>query len=701
MRHFFPGKDLAPPRSPGWHEVAATARATQAQATGGAPGGGGKRFSLYNRVKAKGKDVVKSAQGRDGRSGGRHFPMKAPNFVSTGDAARRAAMLLHVRPRGHEASPSGAVDLGIVVAEADTTERVGGVRSEHVGVNSKSELQGDLLASRGRVSPRANFGQLLRRATRGEGEEEKAKDVIQAGSVGRVDREENRRETNERDTEQGQERQERENERGEEEREEKEEEQEKDRESEERRRPPPDTTHTGIHYRETHGREAVLPATQSQLSLSSRGHQHGAAASAVDQSNQGVSAATSLLGDNFSTAQLRRKGSLTVYVPHSPNPGVWAASVDYDGQRDVAWVLAEALRMYATEHRPAARYTGLAPRPRLVERSPILWGLFQGNSEWEDVTALPLASPVLSALRPGQELVVLAEGFDPAAAFTRQPSVIALPPASDVASEADVLAVKSGTSGDGIHTLSSSSPPGDYGGAGAPGRDDAASDASRAPSDGARRFPVNDSTGSGSIVPPFGGRETCTRGGGGVGGGDVIALGSGHIDIPRGDLASRAVGTAGRNRAWISEVESSDEEESGSYGEDDDDSLTEEEDEEGMLDDEYGGNPFPRQDIYRSPRQDTYGRPIAGGDTWSRLSGNSSRPARGGAGGVTDASVSTRGLAERCEDDGRASGGSRPPAGPAPGGERRGQQQAERGFPQPRSPPRSLVSAMFTAWGDS
>lgn len=133
------------------------------------------------------------------------------------------------------------------------------------------------------------------------------------------------------------------------------------------------------------------------------------------------------IGDNISTIQGRQRGSIIVYVPQSPNPGVWTASVEYNSERDIAWVLAEVLRMYARENIPIKRQTGLARRPQLLERPPTVWGLFQGKQEWKLSPALPMASPVYSLLSPGEELVVLVEGFDPALAFNPRVS-LCLPP---------------------------------------------------------------------------------------------------------------------------------------------------------------------------------------------------------------------------------------------------------------------------------
>lgn len=681
MRHFFPGKDLAPPRPPGWHKAAASAEAARARESRGTPGKGRKRGSLYSLVKAKGRGVAKGAQAREG-SGGRHFPVvKAPNFGSTAEAARRAAMLLHGPPRRNEAAPPSEVDQRVATAGAGTGKRGKGAQNEGVGVATESELHADPLANEGGVSPRSNFGQLLRRATRGEGEESKARDTAQEVAEEKVDREENTDKYTEKGKENGQEGEgKKEGKSGENE---EEEEDEENTTGGERLPSPPPAYDARMHRRETRFDETVEPAPKPPLSLSSRANpatRHGAAGCVVGQSNFSESVHTSVVGDNFSTTQLRKMGTLTVYVPHSPNPGVWAASVDYDAERDVAWVLAEALRMYRTEHSSVARYTGLAPRPRRLQRSPTFWGLFQGNSrEWEEVTPLPLDSSVLSALRPGQELVVLVDGFDPAAAFSRRPSVVALPPPPEAEPPAAAILTHPGDDcGDSARCLPPSPPLPEYGRGGAPGRDDTASDASRAPSDGARRFRRHDSAERDTSVPPSRGRDTCARGDG-FGRDGVDAYRGGCMDVPRGGVAPETATAPGRNWAQISEIESSDEDEGGSDS-DDEDSLTEEEDGEETLDD-YCTNHFPRH-------QEPYGssRPLDGRD---RL------------GGVTEASVSTRGLAERCEDDGHGAGGSQQPAGGAPEREHRGQQPIEGGFPQPRSPPRSLVSAMFTAWGDS
>lgn len=50
--------------------------------------------------------------------------------------------------------------------------------------------------------------------------------------------------------------------------------------------------------------------------------------------------------------------------------GAWAGSVEYDGARDIAWVLAEVLRMYARENPPLLSNRGLALKPRLVQQRP-------------------------------------------------------------------------------------------------------------------------------------------------------------------------------------------------------------------------------------------------------------------------------------------------------------------------------------------
>ncbi|CAM9491345.1 unnamed protein product [Scytosiphon promiscuus] len=675
MRHFFPGKDLAPPRSPGWHEAAASARAAQELATRGKPDRHGKRFSLYGRVKSKGKGSGKGSQGREG-SGGKDVAVKMPHFVSTADAERRAAMLLYARPGGHGDSPSGAVEAGTVAVGAGNGDRGRGAQRD-ITSGTENEVRGDVLAGGGgEISQRGNLGQLLRRATRGEGE-----DADRGGTM------EKRRGTGGGG-----------HERGDESRDIDGEEDPENMESEEWRRKTHPAPDAGMHHRISLFGEAVAPVSESRSSPSSRGRhatRHAAAGCVLNQSNLGESVDHSLLGDNLSTAQLRKQGSLTVYVPHSPKPGVWAASVDYDGERDVAWVLAEALRMYATEHHPVGRHTGLASKPRLVQRSPPLWGLFQGNSrEWEEATALPLASSVRLALRPGQELVVLVEGFDPAAAFTRRPSTVALPPAREVSPAAGTPDTKRRTSGDQVQFLSAL--PLDCGEAGALGREGTASDASRAPSDGARRFPVYDSTGSDTSVAQVGGGDTYTRGDV-FGRSDVVARGGGGgggRETKASNPASGTVVAAERNWARTSEIESDDGEGGSDRSGDSDDSLTEEEDEEGESDEEYHGNLFPRRE--------RYGRSTGDDALFGRRSSSDILPHGGDrAGGVTDASVSTRGLAERCEDGDQASAGLRRPGDGAPGRDRQDQRQAGRGYPQPRSPPRSLVSAMFTAWGDS
>lgn len=132
------------------------------------------------------------------------------------------------------------------------------------------------------------------------------------------------------------------------------------------------------------------------------------------------------IGDHLSAGQERQRGNIIVLVPQVPRPGVWAASVDFAPERDIAWVLAEGLRLYAVEHQPITRHRGLARRPQLVERQREIWGLFTvggGRMEYEISPALPATSPMHSVLVPGEELVVLVEGFDPVLAFDRRMSM--------------------------------------------------------------------------------------------------------------------------------------------------------------------------------------------------------------------------------------------------------------------------------------
>lgn len=136
----------------------------------------------------------------------------------------------------------------------------------------------------------------------------------------------------------------------------------------------------------------------------------------------------SYIGDNLSTAQERERGSIIVHIPRTPQPGVWTASVEYDETRDVAWVLTEALRMYSREHAPVVRHTGLARKPQREQRSPGRWALLQQNTLWDVSLPLEESSPVRLVLRPGEELVVLVDGFDPATAFERRFSACGTPP---------------------------------------------------------------------------------------------------------------------------------------------------------------------------------------------------------------------------------------------------------------------------------
>lgn len=88
------------------------------------------------------------------------------------------------------------------------------------------------------------------------------------------------------------------------------------------------------------------------------------------------------IGDNLSTVESRWRGNIVVHVPRVANSspldqpdalergatGTWAGSVAYDGARNIAWVLAEALRMYERENPPLLRNGGLARKPQLVPR---------------------------------------------------------------------------------------------------------------------------------------------------------------------------------------------------------------------------------------------------------------------------------------------------------------------------------------------
>ena len=465
---------------------------------------------------------------------------------------------------------------------------------------------------------------------------------------------------------------------------------------------------------------------------------------------------TSYIGDNLSTAQRRRRGgSITVYVPRSPESGVWAAAVEYDGVRDVAWVLSEALRMFARENRPITRHAGLARRPRLVESSGGRLGLFKGGKVWKQSPAFPATSPVSSVLSPGEEVVVLVEGFDPAAAFGKRVSVCIPPPARhDSASpygweqltEAedgrvnarDVCAV------DGLHPFDQqtgavrgdirsrydekrdeeegASECEDVEGIRSGGMIDAllaargrGGDAAalprggvtptiRAPSDGAQRFVRGDEPIS--IVGRVSVPQITER-----------AVDGGGVDrVGKASVTSGVVGP-GVERDWKGNAVGGSHQEvrgygfgddgrlpgeaDGAYGDgygDDDDTLTDEEEliEEGearfrgqarAFHEESPGRTVKSCHQSRTPFQEETSRRT------ERSGGNFSHP--------RDNSVTTGGLEGRCEEDpgGREKGDrQRSSTQVGDGGEDPEQQPGA--FPEPRSPPRSLVSAMFLAWGN-
>lgn len=88
------------------------------------------------------------------------------------------------------------------------------------------------------------------------------------------------------------------------------------------------------------------------------------------------------IGDNLSTVESRWRGNIVVHVPRIANTfpldqpdalergatGTWVGSVEYDGTRNISWVLAEALRMYERENPPLSRNVGLVRKPQLLPR---------------------------------------------------------------------------------------------------------------------------------------------------------------------------------------------------------------------------------------------------------------------------------------------------------------------------------------------
>eukprot|EP00903_Cladosiphon_okamuranus_P008160 g7859.t1 len=482
ITHFFPGRDLAPQRPSGSGEASTLTRATRERITRSSAGGGAKRVPLLDRVKAKSRSAAKGIPALGGGWRNANVPGAVSNFSSTMEAVRRSAAILDVRKRSSDAPPcsSGARgdggedgEEGPIGLQLPSREMSGGELAP-----TEFGLLDTPLTRRGSITPTFNLGALLQRATREQGEKNEAEGVAQEpeapsgdGPEGEQDKEGNRA-------------------------------------GQEKFQPIiPPASQSRTHHLEDAGHKRTgatnLPMTVPGLSKSlkqpaplwpSSGDRHRqpldsgrcgettAPAEARGEAKASDIEDTSFVGDNFSTIQLRQQGgTVTVYVPRSPHPGVWAASVAYDGERDVAWVLTEALRMYGTEHDPVTRHAGLARRPRLVRRQPAGWGaLFRADSkEWEPTVALPTESPVLSVLTPGEELVVLVDGWRPDLAFTRRPSTTALPPrrADDrVAGHPDDSEAAGG--GARGHRVVGVTPT--FGGDGR--------GAWRAPSDGARRF---------------------------------------------------------------------------------------------------------------------------------------------------------------------------------------------------------------------
>lgn len=691
IRHFFPGRDLAPPRPFGRRDTAAptkrTATREKIDPTGADGGDGGKRrSSIFDHVRGKGEGKGKG-KGKSGFKGpSSTFAGASHNFSSVVQslnlstkvgAARRAAVNLQGVPR-RSRSTEGTGDAG----GGEGADRDGGV-----GASEETSLQDVPRQTRETaVTPAANLGVLLQHATREVGEGKKTG----AGGLW-------------------------------EDKKEKQEEMWGEKDGEEERQPLTPAVHGDSHVGKDIAGKTVRRDSRANLDFVSADesstshrqthqsdHQRGGAASLAAQQQKrdasDKSSAASFIGDNFSTTQLHQKGRITVYVPHSPNPGVWAASVEYDGDRDVSWVLAEALRMYKREHSPVVRHAGLARRPRLVQRSrSTALGLQQEP-------ALSPASPVVSVLRPGEELVVLVEGFDPAAAFSTRPSVVASPPtragaggdfASCGADGSDLVSSERS----GLPSLLPRPPPAEKRGGRSgttPTREGEVSGSSqgRAQTDGVRRFAgVDESMGThGGCSPPKTGKMNA-RGDDGSGVGrdyanNVVAK-SGQAPGMTGAeerLRMRFGGFAGVSTNRNREASGHEGERTSSVDEDDDDdydddSLTDEEDEEEGRENYYHRNPFYGQEDAAIPQEGGGG----GGGAWLGRNGSGyGSPPRS----RNDVSATTRGLAERCEDDGEAEGDRTT----ADGERHRGQRQTGQGFPEPRSPPRSLVLEMFSAW---
>lgn len=747
--HFFPGRDLAPPRHSGSSEASASAsaRAARARITRASAGGGGaaaaRRVPLLDRVNFKRRSVAKGIPANGG--GGKlnlTLPAAMTNFSSTMDAARRAAAsTLRVRPRSSaEATEpplsgySGARVDREVHSDNGDDDPVGlkllGQKEEAKGGGELATMDVGLrgeapqAARRGTITPASNLGALLERATRIEEKEGVAREA-EAGLHEERGKEEEREDENE--------------------------EEEKDSEEEGVQPAPPALQSETAHHPEQsfgekdnitasastpsapeqsppqlpHSRAGPAPASPSSSGLAPRrqlhetgGHRQEAAATATAAAASWPEPSEpddpSFVGDNFSTIQLQRQGgAVTVYVPRpSQAPGAWSASVAYDGERDVAWVLAEALRMYGTEHDPVARHAGLARRPRLVRRHPrrpppTRWGgLFSraedadggGGREWEPAVALSPTSPVVSVLTPGEELVVLVDGWEPELAFARRPSVMASPPfprpghdrtAGRRGSEAGEAAAGARAAAGAVR--------GHRGGVGlasacGSGEDDVRDACRRAPSDGAERFAGK------------GGEEGITAGhalgrlpwdrnvrgsGGGIGftpnkGGPeagVVETSGGHQGRGLPGVEHRGA-TGGIGYEAVGDEKDS--RDSGD-GAESDSSLTDEEEE--VEEDGRGGGRGGR--VYYRHQNHLYGR---GGGAESRRGGGQEASA------TNDVSVTTKGLEQRCEEE----EGEKEETGGGRRDEQRDEQRdAGAGYPEPRSPPRSLVSAMFSAWGNS
>eukprot|EP00752_Nemacystus_decipiens_P004767 g4338.t2 len=699
MMHFFPGRDLAPPRRSGSTEAPASAstRAARARITRPSVVGGGsaaKRVPLLDRVKATRRSVTRGIPALGGGGGGKlnlMFQGATSSVSNTADAARRVPATKHVRSRSSAHGPPLSGSVARVDGE-DHREDGGQAGQTLLGEGAKGGGDGGrelatmevglrgvtTQATRGTITPTANLGALLQRATRAE------------GGAGEAEREDLQEKYNEREQE---------------------------------IQSVPPALQSGKHHlqepcEENESKAASIPSVSRSSSPLPHSQTEAAAVSPASSllSHRPDAAAFTLVpnqanispdeddpsyvGDNFSTIQLRRQGgALTVYVPRSPPAsGAWAASVAYDGERDVAWVLAEALRMYGTEHEPILQHAGLARRPRLVPRRrrgapQTRWGgLFQAadddcGNEWEPAVALSPASPVRSVLTPGEELVVLVGGWEPGLAFARRPSVTASPPPPGPAfgrtagrrgleparGREAAEAAWGHRVGAGVTPL-------------ACGEDEEARYAScwRAPSDGARRLAGGSgeaARNAGRALGPLPG-ERGKPGNGGIG--DIpesdYRQGTEVVETRGGHQAKGLRGFEVRGAPGADYIAAADEKENGD-GEDGDSgsSLTDEDEEHGE-----------RTCYYR------YHNPA-----FEHAGGGGIRGDGLVATAAQDVSVTTKGVEERHEDggdleaeiDGRLEAGGWVSRGTlSDGGE---------GFPEPRSPPRSLVSAMFSAWGNS